>query len=157
MTSKPDPRTVTVLQVRRAIAKRIVEGGSVRCPCCSKWARMRRGTISPSMARTILKAYESSPREAFQCRQVDARDHNGDYAKLRYWGLLKRAGKAGWWRLTPLGRAFARGDVEVPANALTYKARLYALVGDPVSITDCLGRSRDFDAMVSGSKLSAKS
>jgi hypothetical protein len=117
---------------------------------------MRRGTISPSMARTILKAYEASPREPFQCRQVDARDHNGDYAKLRYWGLLKRAEKTGWWQLTRLGRAFARGEVEVPANALTYKAKLFALVGDPVSIADCLGRSRDFEEMVAGSKLSAK-
>lgn len=108
------------------------------------------------MARTILKAYSASPRDPFRCRDVDARDQNGDYAKLRYWGILKRAGSAGWWQLTPLGRAFARGEAEVPAHALTYNTRLYALVGDPVSIRDCLGKGVDFETMVARAKTRPK-
>ena len=108
------------------------------------------------MARTMLKIFDASPREPFQCRAIGARDHNGDYAKLRYWGLMEPAGKAGWWRLTPLGRAFARGEAEVPANALTYNRRLYALVGDPVSIADCLANGGDFETMVARAKGRAK-
>lgn len=108
------------------------------------------------MARTILTIFDASPRDSFQCRAVGARDHNGDYAKLRYWGLMKPAGTAGWWRLTALGRAFARGDAEVPAIALTYNRRLYGLVGAPVSIGDCLGNGGDFETMIARSKGRAK-
>jgi hypothetical protein len=113
---------------------------------------MRRGHISASMARTLIRIYRASPREAFQCRAVLARDQNGDYAKLRYWGLLKKAGKAGWWRLTALGRAFARGEAEVPATALTYNRRLFDLVGDPVSIRDCFADVSDYETMVKRTK-----
>lgn len=129
----------------------------MKCPCCRRTARMRVGHISASMARSVLKAYEAGPREPFQCRQVDARDQNGDYAKLRFWGLIERAGKKGWWRLTALGRSFARGDVEVPGQVLTYNRRLYAVLGDPVSIADCLAKGGDdYEIAVARAKGRAK-
>lgn len=143
MTSKFDPQTATVLQVRRAVAKRLQSGGSVRCPVCRRNAQWRFGGISSSMARTLLKAYAAGPKKRFQCRQIDARDHNGDYAKLRFWGLIRTAGEKGWWRLTPLGRAFVRGDAEVPGRVITYDKKLLALYGDPVSIVDCLAKGKD--------------
>ena len=146
-----------MLQVRRAVAKRLSEGGAVKCPCCRRTARMRVGHISASMARSVLKAYQAGPREPFQCRTVDARDQNGDYAKLRYWGLIERAGRKGWWRLTPLGRAFARGEAEVPGQILTYDRKLYAVLGEPVSIADCLAKGGDdYDAAVARAKGRAK-
>jgi len=158
MTSTRDPEIVSVARVRRAIAKRLRAGKSALCPCCGRKARMRHGHISASMARTLLKIYGASPREPFQCRSIFARDQNGDYAKLRYWGLLKRAGLgAGWWQLTALGRAFVRGEAEVPATALTYNRRLFALVGDPISIQDCFANKGDFEAMVASTKGRAKS
>ena len=158
MTSKIDSNRVSVARVRRAIRKRLHAGESAVCPCCGRLARMRRGHISASMARTLIKIFQASPREPFQCRSVFARDSNGDYAKLRYWGLLKKAGKkAGWWRLTALGRAFVRGRVEVPATALTYNRRLCGLTGDPVSIRDCFANVDDYESMLRRTRGPAKS
>ena len=112
------------------------------------------------MARSILKAYYAGPREPFQCTEVDARDRNGDYAKLRHWGLIKpvKTMPIGWWRLTALGRAFARGDAEVPRYISTYNRRLYGVFGLPVSIVDCLTRNGgSFEAEVANAKALAKS
>jgi len=101
--------------------------------------------------------YEASPHRPFQCGRAFVRDRNGDYAKLRYWGLLKRAPPgAGWWQLTPLGRAFARGEAEVPETALTYNRRLVRLTGKPVSIQDCFANIGDFEAVLAGTKGPAK-
>lgn len=159
MTSRFDPETVTVLHVRRLIAKCLLEGRATRCPCCKRDVNMRRGHISASMARSILKAYHAGPREPFQCTEVDARDRNGDYAKLRFWGLITQAREhpKGWWRLTALGRAFARGDAEVPKYIATYNKRLHAVFGDPVSIVDCLTRrGGSFEAEVAQAKALAR-
>lgn len=158
MTSKFDPRTATVLEVRRAAAKCLRAGGAFRCPVCRKVARWREGGISSSMARTLLKAYTAGPKERFQCRKIDARDHNGDYAKLRFWGLICEAGPPkGWWRLTPLGRAFVRGEAEVPGKVWTYDKKLVAVFGDPVSIVDCLAKGKEtYEAAVERAKIATK-
>lgn len=47
-------------------------------------------------------------------------DHNvgGDFAKLRYWGLIEEwPGHRGWWRVTDYGRAFVAGRVHPPTYA----------------------------------------
>jgi len=148
-----DPETTTVARARAILRKRLSKGEATKCPCCSRTANMRRGSITPSMARALVGIYRASPREPFSCRAPFVRDRNGDYAKLRHWGLLRPAGRAGWWRLTRLGRAFVRGLAEVPATALTYNRKLVALVGEPVSIRDCLAkRSADFDEMRASTK-----
>ena len=144
MTSKKTKALdrATVEDVRRRLQRLRNLGMDARCPCCERLVRLRRGHISASMARTLLRIYDRAPRGEFQVRQVLARDQSGDYAKLRYWGLLRSAGRAGWWRMTALGRRFAQGDAEVPAVALTYNRRLYGLTGAPCSIADCLARGR---------------
>lgn len=156
MTSKPDPNTVTVARVRSAIEKRLRDGEPAKCPCCGRVAQVRRGHITPSMAKTLLRIYRASPREPFSCRDQFVRDRNGDYAKLRHWGLLRPAGKAGWWRLTRLGRAFVRGEVEVPATALTYNRKLVGLTGESISFRERLAsRSEDSEGMRARAKGSA--
>lgn len=155
MTSKLDPQKVTLARARRYVQKRIDSARGVKCPCCRRIAHVRRGHITPSMVTQLVKIYSISPRAPFQLKKVLIRDQNGDYAKLRYWGLLEQV-DLGWWRLTARGRAFVRGEVEVPRTALTYNRRLIRLCDEPVSVVDCLGERSAYDALLAKHRVARK-
>jgi hypothetical protein len=144
MTSKRkpkyDPNTVTLAFCRQYLKDRIDRKHGVICPCCKKRCEMRKGTIGPKMIVSLVKMY-------LKIHTVkELRDHNGDYAKLRHWGLVEQLGR-GLWRLTPRGRDFLHGDVEVPKRAITFNRRLYELKDGPVSVFDCYGSRTAFLAM----------
>jgi hypothetical protein len=144
MTSKRrkhDPKTVTLAFCRRYVEKRIRRRQGVVCPCCHKPCKMRPGTISKPMLVALVKMY-------LKLESVkDLRETNGDYAKLRHWGLVEQIGK-GRWRLTPRGREFLHGRVEVPKTAVTFNRRCYELTGRSVTVFDCYGSRAGFVAMV---------
>jgi hypothetical protein len=75
------------------------------------------------------------------------RDGNGDYAKLRHWGLVEQV-EYGRWRLTPLGAEWLRGRAEVRRTAITYNKRLVRFDEGPMTVFDCYGNRAAFAAMV---------
>lgn len=149
MTSKRDPETTSLAFCRRYVEKRIRRKQGVRCPCCRKVCKLRAGTISKPMLVSLVKMY-------LKLEGVGSlRDGNGDYAKLRHWGLVVQLGR-GRWRLTPRGREFLLGHVEVPRVAVTYNRRCYELKEGPVSVFQCYGSRSGFLAMVARVKSGAK-
>lgn len=138
---KHDPETVTLAFCRQYVKDRIKRKQGVRCPCCGKVNKLRPGSISKPMLVALVKML-------FKIESVDGlRDRNGDYAKLRHWGLVRQIGR-GLWRLTSRGRAFLRGEVEVPKTAVTYKAACLRLHGPSMTVFDFYGNRAGFVAMV---------
>jgi hypothetical protein len=78
----------------------------------------------------------------------------GDYAKLRYWGLIEPRvveGKmTGYWRLTVKGTRFVADRERVPKYARVYDGKLRALEGEEISIRQSLGNRFNYDKLMIG-------
>jgi hypothetical protein len=142
MTSKHDPEKVTLAFCRRWLEQRLERKLAVKCPCCRKPAHKSRRHITRKMCVTLVKMYLQHTTST-----KGLRDGNGDYAKLRHWGLVEQV-SYGRWRLTPLGGEWLRGRAEVRRTAITYNKCLVRFDDGPMTVFDCYGNRAAFAAMV---------
>ena len=77
---------------------------SKTCPECGHVRRVIRRRVYASQVRWLRTLTYQSTINASR------RAPGGDYAKLRFWGLIAKGNKAGFWRLTPRGDSFLRGN-----------------------------------------------
>ena len=84
----------------------------------------------------------------------------GDYAKLRYWGLIERMPKepsqdkrsSGMWKLTKLGRRFVYGEATV-SSVCYYRHPEGGVLGfetQQIGIEDALGKNFSYRSLMSG-------
>lgn len=125
------------------------------CPCCRQFAKVYRRKIHSRMAYDLIRIWRTEPDGWFHMPTVLG-INGGDTAKLVYWGMMEEeserredGGRAGWWRLTDDGRAFANNVVRVPKYALIYDGRCIGLRGEPTSIIDALGDKFDYRELMS--------
>jgi len=81
----------------------------------------------------------------------------GDWAKLKYWGLIEEkpdvrddgSPRVGYWKMTPLGRQFARRQVKVPSHVYIYNGEaLQRAVEEQITIDDALGTEFSYDEIM---------
>jgi len=125
-----------------------VEHGEA-CPCCTQFAKIYRRKINRGMAKSLVRMYRAARLE-WQHIPTSIPARSREEGKLRYWGLVQEAdeeredgGRAGWWRVTPLGEQWLCGTVTVPSHCRLYDGRLLSLVGEPTTISDALGEPFD--------------
>lgn len=137
-------------------------GKGATCPCCRQYVKLYKRALSKSSAYVLLlmscyfrgdSAEEwlhvpsyiaemagDNPRRAAAVR--------GDWAKLKYWGLIEEkpdvradgSPRVGYWKLTPLGRQFVNRQVMVPAYVYLYNGEpLQRTVEEMITIDDALG------------------
>lgn len=119
----------------------------MKCPCCEQLAKVYRRNIHSAIARGLIMAYRAGANDTFVHAPTVTRSGDSlELSKARYWGLVEEesklrpdGGRAGWWRLTPLGVAFVESSATVPKYALLYDGNLIRTEGDPVTIEDALG------------------
>jgi hypothetical protein len=99
------------------------KGIGVRLPCARISLRFygRHMTKSMLAAMVRLKRYhDRHPSEDFAHLNDFGGPRHGDWARLRWWGLIESRESTddvdgrGWWRLTGLGLRWLRGAVKVP-------------------------------------------
>ena len=84
----------------------------------------------------------------------------GDYAKLRYWGLIERMPKepeqdkrsSGMWRLTKIGRRFVYGQITV-SSVCYYRHPEGGVLGfetEQIGIEDALGKNFSYRSLMAG-------
>jgi hypothetical protein len=90
--------------------EKFVTGKHVECPCCAK----RYNTIyKRHLYPSIIKALQSL---AAKSRTITP-SSVGDFAKLRFWGLVKKIDAAqGAWEVTERGRQFLSGVIKIPLS-----------------------------------------
>ena len=141
----------------------------VKCPCCGRFAKVYRRSVTSSMAYALYLIYVHCANTeqtwihvpSFLSKAVSenagATCRGGDWAKLAYWDLLQEShivredgGKhAGWWRITALGEAFVEGKVKIPKHAVVYNQTLLGLdTSELVSFEESLKSRFDFDEMM---------
>lgn len=171
-----DPEVVTSrwdrasLSEARAYVQRRRDDG-VRCPCCEQFAKVYRRHINDAMARALIEMFKvlGTSEEFMHMTSFAGANaeqlrlwRGGDYAKLRYWGLIEEkpldhaesADKrsSGFWRMTPRGVNFVLRRITVPKYVYLYDG-LEVKVDGPnpdVDILDCLKKKFNYADLMSG-------
>jgi hypothetical protein len=139
-------------------------GKGATCPCCHQFVKLYKRPFNKSMAFVLLliaryyrridvkpdewlhvpsyiaEVAVGNPRRAAAVR--------GDWAKLKFWGLIEEkpetrkdgSPRVGYWRLTPLGNQFVGRAVKVPSHVYIYNGEpLHRAVEEQITIDDALG------------------
>lgn len=149
------PDACTLGEARRWLRQQAMDRGAA-CPCCAQRAQVYRRAISTSMARDLITLVRTvgAGRPFHLPTELG---YGGDAAKLAYWGLLVEdptprpdGGRAGWWQVTELGAAYARGTVMLPRHAHVYDGRFLGLSGEPAGIVVALGKRFNLATLLAG-------
>lgn len=140
------------------------------CPACTQFVKIYRRKITSSMAYALILLYqyfESNPDQEY----VHMNDYlnsieglpfpvkSGDNAKLRYWDLLEEkpeqredgSNRAGFWKLTELGRQFVQGEATVKSHVKVFNSKRYGeLLGEEITIREALGNKFNYNELMGG-------
>ena len=139
------------------------------CPACGQMVKHYRRPLTVGMAYTLVLLERHVPNEWVHVldfmqglnlkTKVGTALGSGDYAKLRYWGLLEDyksvrddgSNRNGWWRITEDGKRFVRGELKVASHAVVFNDTLIALDSSKtVGIRDALGKRFNCDELMAG-------
>lgn len=160
------PDLVTLADAKAYLRKNYMVG--VDCPCCTQHVQFYRRPITSAMAYALyllfIKNYDAKDKyewvhveeylKGIQCPS----SIRGDFAKLKYWGLIEQQpGKRedesvrnGYYRITPLGQQFTLGVITVPSHVYLFKNKVYAKSEKMVSFRTCLKKRFNYDALMKG-------
>jgi hypothetical protein len=165
-----DPKT-TLIAAKKWLRSQFDKKGAA-CPCCNQFVKLYKRPMNKSMAYALLlmECYFSgdvvgeylhvptylsemvadNPQRAAVIR-------GGDWAKLKLWGLIEEkpdirkdgSPRVGYWKLTQLGRDFARRRVKVPRHVFIYNGEpLQRTVEEMITIDDALGTEFNYDEIM---------
>lgn len=141
------------------------------CPCCQQFVKLYKRPMNKSMAYVLLlmecyfrgdaveewlhvpsyiaEMVADNPRRAAAVR--------GDWAKLKLWGLIEEkpevrddgSPRAGYWKMTALGRQFAKRQVKVPSHVYIYNGEpLKRTIEHEITIDEALGTEFRYDEIM---------
>jgi ssDNA-binding Zn-finger/Zn-ribbon topoisomerase 1 len=117
--------------------KKNYEGTGCKCPACGKHVQLKDRTITSAMAKALI-AISKHQGEVNISELKEIR--GGDYAKLRYWGLIEEV-RSGRWQITHKGRQFVHDKVRVPKVAWVYNKRARSFnEEETINIREALGK-----------------
>jgi hypothetical protein len=143
--------------------RELVERGH-ECPCCRQFAKIYRRKLPVATCRVMIELYRLGAWDEYVyllnvLDEMTGIAHQGGYVTMAHWWRLMEqqpgeredgSDHVGWWRLTPLGVQFVRGEATVPKYARLYDGRRMGLSGEPVTISDCLGHRFDYGELMAG-------
>jgi hypothetical protein len=142
---------MTLEEARSWLAARLRVGA--KCPCCGLMAKIYKRKINSGQAWGLIVFHQhvgGLPTWAHAPSVPGLATIGGDWAKLEHWGLIEESteprgdgGRAGWWRLTPIGLAFVLDQLRVPRFTYLFDGRPVPIVepdsDKTVSIREALG------------------
>lgn len=139
---------MTLEDSREWVMEQRAVGKGVKCPCCDQTAAIYSRKIHHSMVTLLVEAVRITDKNGNRVFfSTDELAHlsgmgdfrSGDWAKLRYWGLVERNELMSgfWWRVTNKGRKFVYEGLKVPSTIRLYNNELIGMIGDMVSIQEC--------------------
>lgn len=166
MTNTTLDNTATLKEAKDLLRAEWEEG--VECPCCTQFVKLYKRKITSSMAYALILLYRYFKNHPDQ-EWVHMNDYlnsieglpfpikSGDNAKLRYWDLLEEkpeqrddgSNRAGYWKLTQLGRDFVRGEATVQSHAKVFNSKCYGLTGEQITIHEALGDKFNYTELMS--------
>jgi hypothetical protein len=159
----------TLAEAKKWLRARFGKGAT--CPCCNQFVKLYKRPFNKSMAYVLLLIacyFQGDPVEewlhvpSYISEMVS--DHprraaavRGDWAKLKFWGLIEEkpdvradgSPRVGYWKLTSLGRQFVKRQVKVPSHVYIYNGEpLQRVVEELITIDDALGTEFNYDEIM---------
>lgn len=134
-----------------------------KCPCCGQHVKMYRRSINSTMAKALLIFYKRTcgSNRFFHLYDIfkDEKDptvYRGDFAKLRFWGLIEELlsekdpskKSMGNWKITPAGIEFVLGKRKVAKYAFVYNNTVEGFGTDMISVSDALKTPFDYRSVM---------
>lgn len=147
---------MTIDEAQDWLLQRLNEGAE--CPCCGRFAKIYQRKLYSTMAYALVQIYQY-----FKCPDADEWLHvpehldgkgvvarGGDWAKLRYWGLIEHDGdhRSGYWRITDNGKDFVEGKLCVAKSVYLFDGVVVGVEG-LTTIHEALGETFDYEALMS--------
>jgi len=141
------------LSEAREWQRRHAEEGE-RCLCCTQMVKIYKRKLHATMAVTAIKLYRAGgEHEYIHGPSLPGDTH--EISQLSWWRLADEeltrredGGRAGYWRLTPVGVDFILGRCTIRKYARVYDGRCLGLHGEPVTIYDALGDRFDYGELM---------
>ena len=133
-------------------------GKGVKCPCCGQFVKVYRRTINKEMVRDLVTLEQLSAVESYTHVRNDVRRLSHEVAQLSWWGLVKPkpgerddGGRNGWWRITPKGRLFLQGNLQLPKYAMIFDGQCFAFdLSKQVTVHDAWKSPFDLQQLMGG-------
>lgn len=145
-------------QLRSWLLSKVSDGAE--CPVCTQHVQVYRWSLYSTAGQALILFYRLGGTQYFvHSRSLKRAGHTGqgDASRLKNWGLLEEekarradGGRSGYWRVTPLGEAFVRGNATVPKYAHVYNNRVLKMDGPDVTIHDVLGNKFSYSDLMAG-------
>lgn len=126
------------------------------CPCCQQHTQQYKRTINSGMARSLIAMWTAAGLD-WQHVPSSIGARSREEGKLAYWRLVEEertlrpdGGRAGYWRVTERGAAYAQGHIALPRYAHVYNGRCLGLSGQPESIVVALGKRFNLAKLLAG-------
>ena len=147
----------TIAEAKQFLREHWRQPGGTDCPCCAQNVKLYERQIYKTVAEQLIALYRlNQAKPGFyhvsKIKEYDKSNNpiGGDFAKLRYWGLIFAEPKndnpekrsSGKWHITEKGIDFVEQRITIPKFCFTYNKKPLKLGGDPVSILDCLANDR---------------
>ena len=128
-------------------------GKGSTCPCCSRFGKVYKRKFNSSMAAVLVLIYRFRSRGYVHAQTLINSTSNaavaaairGDFAKLRYWGLildrpqtLEDKKHSGFWTITPEGCEFVLGQSRVKEYVFIYNTKALGFDGHDINIHQAL-------------------
>lgn len=150
--------TDSIIEAKKHLKENYHKGTS--CPCCNQFVKLYLFKMQASMAWVLIQLYnkrKEGERDGCWVHVIRVlKTNNGNYAKLRYWGLIKpfegeedpSIKASGFWKITDKGCRFVKGYNKLPSKAAIYNNKCYGLQGEDVSIKDVLGTKFNYNELM---------
>ena len=151
----------TTLQEAKQFLRDNFEKGEL-CPCCGQLVKLYKINLGVGMARVLIEMYRLTAASTEVVRWIhpisELRTVNGDYAKLRIWGLVEEKGDdvpddkkaSGYWRITSKGMDFVNDSLTVQKKAHIFNNRCLGFSGEQIGIKQALGTKFDYHELMKG-------
>lgn len=127
----------------------------VKCPCCNQFYKLYSRPMYFSMAAGLINLFKLSKKKIgyYSIHEIYNNTHPGDWAKLRFWGLIEEKPKdknetttrtSGHWKITQKGSEFVLGKLRVPRKIILLNNNLLGYDGPEISIQAVLGKEYNY-------------
>lgn len=136
-----------------------IESDGGYCPCCDRWGKIYRRSITSAMARALLWLLQQPGRGDGWVHVPSCAPswllRSNQLATLHLWGLVMSAdptstklAASGVWRPTDKGWRFAHNMMTVPKYAYVYNNKVEEFEGPEIGIVECLGDKFDYHTLL---------
>lgn len=146
----------TIEEAKAYLRENWTEG--VECPCCTQDVKLHPHRLGGALASLLIKMYWKNRNTGKDWIHIQSEFNpsNGDYAKLRHWGLIEDRGdipvpekkQSGFWRITALGKLFVEGKASVHSHAKLFDSQCHGFQGELVYIQECLGKGFNYQELM---------